>query len=185
MPTTRPLRTQLTRRRPARGQVMIIFGLILLVLIAITGLAIDAGVSYVDQNAEERAAAAAALAGVPYMPGGCSPSCSTGTAGVAALATAARNGFPNGALVNGQPITVTVARYPAGCSSSCDPNKLTVSVAGSVPTTFLRVLGFGDHPVTVNETAYYLPPLSLGQPGGAQGSHGLAADAGAPPATTS
>ncbi len=166
----RQMQPRVTRRRAPRGQVMIIFGLILLVLMAITGLAVDTGVSYVDQNAEERAAAAAALAGVPYMPYGCSPTCLTGTAGIAALATAAKNGFPNGGIVNGQPIAVNVARYPGGCTTTCDPNKLTVTVSESVPTTFLSLIGFGAHVVGASDTAYYLPPLTLGQPGAQQGS---------------
>jgi hypothetical protein len=68
---------------------------------------------------------------------------------------------------------VTTQQYPAGCSSSgtpCDANKLTATITVNVQSTFLRVLGFGNHTVTVSDTAFYLPPISLGQPGGQLGS---------------
>ena len=78
---------------------------------------------------------------------------------------------PTEALINGNPVTVTVARYPAGCSgSACSANKLTVTVSAYVQPTFLRVLGFGAHPVVASDTAFYLPPISLGQPGAQLGS---------------
>jgi hypothetical protein len=156
-----------------------IFALIAVVLFAATGLAVDAGLSYFTYNGSERAAASAALAGVPYMPGGFpagAPSNSTcgGAAGTAACAATARDGLANGSTVNGHPVTVTVARYPSGCGASpapaCEDNKLTVQVTAWVQPTFLHVLGFGDHQVTATDTAFFLPPISLGQPGAQLGS---------------
>jgi hypothetical protein len=164
-------RVQRRSRQGRRGQVMAIFALVAVVLFAIAGLGVDAAMSYLTANAVERAAAAGALAGVTYMPNGCSPSCMSGSAGAAALDATARNGFANGATVNGEPVSVSVARYPAGCSgSACDPNKLSVSVSAWVPSTFLSLIGFGEHRVVSTETAYYLPPLTLGQPGPELGS---------------
>jgi hypothetical protein len=151
---------------------MAIFALIAVLLFAVTGLAVDAGLSYLSYNGAERAAAAGALAGVPYMPGGFGGTgCSSGTADAAACAATARDGYANGSIINGNPVTVTVARYPAGCSgSSCSANKLTVAVSAYVQPTFLRLLGFGAHPVVASDTAFYLPPISLGQPGAQLGS---------------
>jgi Flp pilus assembly protein TadG len=161
-------------RRSSKGQVMAIFALIAVLLFAVTGLAVDAGLSYFSYNGAERAAAAGALAGVPYMPNGFGGTgCSSGTADAAACAATARDGFANGSMVNGSPVTVTVARYPAGCGGSsnpCSANKLTVTVGAYVQPTFLRVLGFGSHKVVATDTAFYLPPISLGQPGAQLGS---------------
>jgi hypothetical protein len=160
-------------RRSAKGQVMAIFALVAVVLFAVTGLAVDAGLSYLSYNGAERAAAAGALAGVPYMPGGFGGTgCSSGTADAAACAATARDGYANGSVINGNPVTVTVARYPAGCGGStpCSANKLTVTVSAYVQPTFLRLLGFGAHAVVASDTAFYLPPISLGQPGAQLGS---------------
>ena len=159
-------------RRSSKGQVMAIFALIAVLLFAVTGLAVDAGLSYLSYNGAERAAAAGALAGVPYMPGGFGGTgCGSGAADAAACAATARDGYTNGSTLNGNPVTVTVARYPAGCSgTSCSANKLTVSVSAYVQPTFLRILGFTAHPVVASDTAFYLPPISLGQPGAQIGS---------------
>jgi hypothetical protein len=159
-------------RRAAKGQVMAIFALIAVLLFAVTGLAVDAGLSYFSYNGAERAAAAGALAGVPYMPGGFGGTgCASGAADAAVCAATARDGFANGSIVNGNPVTVSVARYPVGCTgSACSANKLNVTVTAYVQPTFLRVLGFGAHPVTASDTAFYLPPIALGQPGAQLGS---------------
>jgi hypothetical protein len=167
-----------SRRRGAGGQVLPIFALIGVVLFAATGLAIDAGMGYLTYNGAERAAAAAALAGVPYMPAGLPTGTNTsttcaGTAGAAACAATARAGYTNGSTVNGHPVTITVSRYPAGCGAvgnPCADNKLQVQVQAYVQPTFLHVLGFSDHPVVASDTGFFLPPISLGQPGAQLGS---------------
>ena len=166
------------RRRGVKGQVLPIFALIGVVLFAATGLAIDAGMGYLTYNGAERAAAAAALAGVPYMPAGLPTGTNTttscvGTAGAAACAATARDGYTNGSTVNGHPVTITVSRYPAGCGAvgnACADNKLQVQVQAYVQPTFLHVLGFSDHPVVATDTGFFLPSISLGQPGAQLGS---------------
>src|ERR1017187_8257152 len=176
--SNRHQRAHRPRRASTRGQVMPIFALVVVVLFAATGLAVDAGMAYLTYNGAERAAAAAALAGVPYMPSG-GPAGSTpdttcsGSAALAACAAAARDGLANGSNVNGHAVAVSVSRYPSGCgsvSSPCADNKLSVQVTAYVQPTFLHVLGFTDHPVTATDTAFYLPPISLGQPGAQLGS---------------
>src|ERR1700730_3051287 len=98
---------QRTGRLAGKGQVMAIFALIAVMLFAVTGLAVDAGLSYLSYNGAERAAAAGALAGVPYMPGGFGGSgCASGTADAAACAATARDGYPNGGSISGHPVTV-------------------------------------------------------------------------------
>ncbi|WP_337310437.1 pilus assembly protein TadG-related protein [Candidatus Aeolococcus gillhamiae] len=170
------------RRESSKGQVMPIFALVVVVLFAATGLAVDAGMAFLSYNGAERAAAAAALAGVPYMPSGLNAGITgttpeancANTAAAAACAATARDGLKNGSTVNGHTVSVKVSRYPATCDGTvtnpCADNKLTVQVTAWVQPTFLRVLGFGDHAVTASDTAFFLPPISLGQPGAQLGS---------------
>jgi len=148
----RPIRNG---RRAARGQVMLLFALMAVLLLVIAGLAVDAGMSYLSSDQVERAAASAALAGVAYLPGDFS------AAENAALVEAARNNFSSN-CPNSPCVTVS---QPAGTT-----NELTVSITVQVPTTFLAVVGFGPHPVTRSATAEFLPPVALGQPGAEQGS---------------
>ncbi|MGD0834809.1 MAG: pilus assembly protein TadG-related protein [Candidatus Dormibacteria bacterium] len=148
--------------RGERGQVMVIFALVSLVLFAIVGLSIDAGMSYLASDQVSRAADAAALAGVAYMPG------EYGSAENAALVEAARNGFTDAGSNN----TCTASQFP--CVITSQPpgttNQLKVTISVTVPSTFLKLLGFGSHVVTRSATAEYLPPIALGQPGTQQGS---------------
>ena len=148
----RPIRNG---RRAARGQVMLLFALMAVLLLAIAGLAVDAGMSYFSSDQVERAAASAALAGVAYLPGDFT------AAQNAAWVEASRNNFTSNCP--GSPC-VTV-QQPAGTT-----NQLQVTITVQVPTTFLAVLGFGPHPVTRTATAEFLPPIALGQPGAEQGS---------------
>ena len=142
-------------RQAARGQVMLLFALMSVLLLVIAGLAVDAGMSYLSSDQVERAAAAAALAGVAYLPGDTTDAWNT------AYVEAARNGFASDCSQPGQ-TCVTVSQPTT--------NELKVSVTVQVPVTFLSLLGFGSHPVTESATAEYLPPVSLGQPGTLQGT---------------
>ena len=162
-------RVQRPRRlgRAARlGQSLVVFSLTALLIFASVGLAVDAGVAYVAANRVERAAAAAALAGVTYMPG------QVATAKSAGLKASSRNGYTDGAANN---VHVNVYPVPKGCDASgstttCIPNRLGASVSVDVGTTFTRIVGFGTHTVTQSATAEYLPSLTLGQPGSSIGS---------------
>jgi Flp pilus assembly protein TadG len=147
-------------RRSVKGQAMAIFALVSIPLFVVAGLAVDAGTSYLISNAVERAAASAALAGVAYLPG------DVPDAQNAALVEAARDGYPNagsGNICPGNPSPCVVTAEPAS-------NKLKVTISVSVSTVFLRIVGFGSHTVVRSETAEYLPPISIGQPGSQQGS---------------
>jgi Flp pilus assembly protein TadG len=145
-------------RRANRGQVMLLFALMAIVLLTIAGLAVDAGMSYFSSDQVERAAASAALAGVAYLPS------DFADAQNAALVEASRNGFTSQAACPNAPTCVTV-QQPSGTT-----NQLEVTVNTRVPTTFLALLGFGAHTVSRTATAEFLPPVALGQPGALQGS---------------
>src|SRR5580704_19102675 len=128
-------------RRSAKGQAMAIFALVSVLLFVVAGLSIDAGTSYLTSNKIERAAAAAALAGVAYLPG------DIPDAQNAALVEAARDGFPNAGSGNACP----GSPMPSPCVITSQPvvggdvqdNNLTVTISASVSTVFLRIVGFG------------------------------------------
>ncbi len=154
-------------RRSAKGQAMAIFALVSVLLFVVAGLSIDAGTSYLTSNKIERAAAAAALAGVAYLPGDIPDALN------AALVEAARDGFPNAGA--GKRAEVPQHRH-ASITSEPTTNELKVTISATVGTIFLRIVGFGSHTVVRSETAQYLPPISLGQPGGQQGSRSLGSE---------
>ncbi len=171
-------------RRGTRGQVMLVFALIGVLLLAIAGLAVDAGISYFSSDQVERAAAAAALAGVAYLPGDYPDAANT------ALVEAARNGFTDGGTFSATTGTTACPTNPSGSPKPCvlvsqpATNELTVTITVSVPVTFLKLIGFGPHPVTRSATAEYLPPIALGEPGAQQGSDMEGSCSGLPPSGT-
>ena len=110
-------------RRSAKGQAMAIFALVSVLLFVVAGLAVDAGTSYLTSNKIERAAAAAALAGVAYLPG------DIPDAQNAALVEAARDGFPNAGTAtraSGNPAS------PCVVTSEPATNELKVTISASV-----------------------------------------------------
>ena len=129
-----------------KGQVLVIFALTAVVLFAIMGLAIDAGITYFHSDLQQRAAASAALSGVAYLPGDVSQGVQE------AVLTAERDGYPNSAPNN------VVVTEPTS-------NELEVAITAPAPVYFLGLLGFGTHNVTAYATAQYLPAIQLGQPG--------------------
>jgi hypothetical protein len=139
---------------------MAIFALVSVLLFVVTGLAVDAGTSYLTSNGIERAAASAALAGVAYLPG------DYADAQNAALVEAARDGYPNAGSGNACPGNAS----PCVVTAQPTTNELKVTISVSVSTIFLRLVGFGSHTVVRSDTAEYLPPISIGQPGSQQGS---------------
>lgn len=165
LPLTPAKRAERSARQAWRGQSLAIFAISAVVLFGICGLAIDSGISYLNANKVERAAAAGALAGVTYMPD------QYATALTAAAAAVQRNG---GYIDNGPGNTkVYVYRVPIGCGAGvpCLPNRLGVGVQTDVSNTFTKILGFGPtHAVRQDAVAEYLSTLTLGQPGSHIGS---------------
>jgi Flp pilus assembly protein TadG len=121
-----------SRNRP-RGQVLVLFVLALLVIIAAVGLIIDGGFAYSQRRAEQNAADFAALAGSDALLNGHDPT-------AAALAAAAQNGYTHGA--GGVTVTVTTTSK-------------TVKVDVSAPHSnyFLGAVGQPTWQVSVTATA--------------------------------
>jgi hypothetical protein len=144
------------------GQVIVLMALMIIVLTGAVGIGIDAGFGYIYSAACERAAAAAALSGVVFMPDQfdstkASPAGSRNDATDRAVDEAKKNGFTSS--------QVSVAAV-AGSG-----NKFSVTVTRTVRTTFMSIFGLSQYNVSRTAVASYLPPLSVGQPGSQIGAN--------------
>jgi hypothetical protein len=134
-------------RRRARGQVLVPFVFALGALFAILALVIDVGNIWNNSLHAQQAAEAAALAGVPYMPGDFS------TASTKAVAEAQRNGF---SAAGGATVTPVV---------NLESNRrLDVTVSRTYGTYFLRLLGMNTVRISRTATAEYTLPVPMGSP---------------------
>jgi hypothetical protein len=159
-------------RRPKaqRGQAIVLMALMLMfVLAGGVGLGVDALIGYVNSLAAERAAAAGALAGVVYMPNQfTSPPVNNATD--KAIAIAKQNGFDTADVAHN--VVVDPERVPIAGSNppAYYQNKFQVTVSRQVQVYFMQLLGFNTYQVSRTAIATYLPPITLGQPGGQIGS---------------
>ncbi|MGH7902805.1 MAG: TadG family pilus assembly protein [Candidatus Dormibacteraceae bacterium] len=148
-------------RRGQAGQAIVIVAAAIVALIGAAGLGIDGAEAYFYSAAAARAAEAAALSGVVFMPGQFSTCCGGNNATDRAVAEAARNGFDVADVADN--VQVTVAR-------TGDPTQLQVTVSRDVNTFFMGVFGIGRIHISKTALAGYLSPLNLGQPGSQMGS---------------
>jgi hypothetical protein len=148
-------------------------------LIGAIGLGVDGGIAYYYNASAERAAAAAALAGVVFMPTQLTPASSVpaGTGQDAtdrAIVAARRNAFDANGAITCAGISCT-ASGPNGVTLTTSSitgydNKLQVTVSRVVNTFFMGFFGIANYTVSRTAIATYLPPIKLGQPGGQVGS---------------
>jgi hypothetical protein len=135
-------------RHPERGQVVVIFAGAMLLFVLLCAAVIDLSWYWTNNLRMQRAADAAALAGVVFLPG------DTASAYAAARAEATKNGFTNG--VNN--MVVTPLQDPA------NPRQLRVSISGAVNTFFARVLGIQSWPAAREAKSEYVLPVPMGSP---------------------
>jgi hypothetical protein len=131
-----------------RGQAIVIAALFMTLLLAIVGIGIDIGWYQLNLIRMQRAADAAALAGVVYLPGN-----QTG-AFTAAYAEATKNGFTDGA----GGVTV-VPRQDA-----TNNRMLEVTIQGPVQTYFARLLGTASIQGARIARAEFVLPVPMGSP---------------------
>lgn len=139
--------THVLGARRELGQILVLFVLSSTVLFGMVAVVIDIGSIWNESLHVEHAAEAAALAGVPYMPG------DFARASALAVAEAAKNGF---SAATGATITPAV---------NIESNRrLDVSVTKSFGTFFLRLFGMPTVTITRKATAEYTLPVPMGSP---------------------
>lgn len=114
----------------------------LVALLAMTALAVDLGWYYLNAARLQRAADAAALAGVVHLPA------STANAATDAENAARANDFA-GATLTPQVIS---------------DNRYQITLAADVPTFFATVVGIDSLPLSRTATAEYVKPVPMGSP---------------------
>jgi len=139
------LRALLRLEASENGAVLVWAAGSLVVLLAFAALAVDLGWLYLNVSRLQNASDAAALAAVVNAPGFMTQ------AQTDAEGAAAANGFPVGGA---NTVTTTLL----------SDNKVQATLTTSVPTYFLRVLGFDSFDVTRRSTAEYIKPVPLGSP---------------------
>ena len=143
------MRTALAAQAGRRqtGQVLVLFAGAIIALFAMLAVVIDISWYWSSALRLQRAADAAALAGVVYLPGDPSNAYAT------ALAEARRNGFVPTADTN-----VTPRQDPN------NPRRLIVTIDAPVGTFFARVLGINSFPASRTSEADYVLPVPMGSP---------------------
>jgi Flp pilus assembly protein TadG len=134
-------------RRDERGYVAVLTVLLFPVIFAMAAFTVDVGNWYLTSQQNQRAADAAALAGVTFMPADYSQ------ASAAALDLSKRNGLAPGANVNVAPAQV-----------DGQPNRLKVTVSKTVHNAFGGLFGAGTTTISRAATAAFTGPVPMGSP---------------------
>ncbi|REK12823.1 MAG: hypothetical protein DWQ40_10685 [Actinobacteria bacterium] len=142
-----------------RGAALAIVATTLFLLMGVAAISADLAWYYLNASRVQRAADAAALAGVVHLP------TAPGTASSTAVDIANRNGYDS-TLAD---VAVTPTQLGA--------NQLQVRISDDVDTFFAGVLGWPTMTIARTAVAEYIPPLKLGSP---DNDFGNACDPGQP-----
>lgn len=156
----------------SRGQILVIFAGGLLALLGLSAIVIDVSWYWVNSLRVQRAADAAALAGVVSLPG--DPATAVSTAVTAML----QNGYSvTNACVSGGSTPTSV---PGMCAKpdSVNNRQLNVTVSEPVGTFFMRLLGIQSITATRTAKANYELPVPMGSPQAYYGVYQLCSVAG-------
>ena len=151
-----------SRRLRERGPIAVIFAMAIILFVGQCAIVIDVSWYWANNLRMQRAADAAALAGVVYLPGNVTGAVNT------ARAEATKNGYTDG--VNG----ITVTPY----QDSTNTKRLRVTVSGPVNTFFARVLGINSFAASRSSKAEYVLPVPMGSPENYYGVFGKLRHAG-------
>jgi hypothetical protein len=133
--------------RDEGGYVAILVAALAIPLFAMCAFAVDVGQWYVTAREVQRAADAAALGGVPYLPGDQSK------AFAAARELSRLNGYAD-----------AQADVSVDAAIAKTPTQLKVSVSKTVPSVFGQLLGVDNSTITRFAVADYAGPVPLGSP---------------------
>jgi Flp pilus assembly protein TadG len=128
--------------RTERGQILVLFTLAIVAVIAMVGLVIDGGATFAQRRSQQNAADLAAIAGAnAYLNTNGSVAARTAAAIAAARAAASRNGYVDGTASTSVPVSVTLLSAGA---------RVNVGVQRPHDNTFARIVpGQGQWPVSV------------------------------------
>jgi Flp pilus assembly protein TadG len=137
-----PTAGQSTRQR---GQILVLFVLLLTAMVAMVGLVLDGGDTFAQRRDQQNGADLAAVAGAnAYMNASGTVAAKTAAAQSAALAAATGNGYEPGTL--GTTVTVNVSLLSTGA-------RVKVDVAKPHANNFARIVGMNTWDVGVTATA--------------------------------
>ncbi len=160
------------RRDRSRGQVLVIFVGSLVVMLGFCAIVLDVSWFWVNVLRLQRAADAAALAGVVSLPG------DVPGAQAAAVRAAAQDGYSlsNNCGADG----ITPAAIPGICVNQDPANmrQLDVTVSAPVSTFFMRVFGMTNVTAIRNAKAKFELPVPMGSPLNYYGVYQLCSVAG-------
>ena len=135
-----------------KGAALILTTILLTVMMGMAGFAIDLGWLYLKQVETQKAAEAAALAGVVHMPLPSGVAFSGSDAETAAINVANRNGY----------VADLTTTFIAPSPVTGEPNQLHVDIQTETRTWFARVFGLNTVSIAGAATAEQIPPLKLG-----------------------
>ncbi|HXX60281.1 MAG TPA: hypothetical protein VEI48_03205 [Candidatus Sulfotelmatobacter sp.] len=148
------------RTRRQQGQVLAIFAAATILFVGILAIVIDVSWYWANSLRVQRAADAAALAGVVWLPGNVA-------SGVAAAdAAVAQNGITVGGST-----TVTVSQDSQVVTGG-NPNQLDVTVSAPINTFFMRLFGINSIQASRSSKAVYILPVPMGSPQNYYGDFG-------------
>ncbi len=136
----------------SRGQILILFVMAIFVFVGMVAIVIDISWYWVNSLRVQRAADAAALAGVVQLP--TNPTSATGAFALA-RAEAKKNGYDDAAAT----ITVTPVQDPPTTG-----RRLVVTVSAPVDMFFMRIFGINSIMATRTSKAEFVLPVPMGSP---------------------
>ena len=148
-------------RARQRGQVLAIFAVATILFVGILAIVIDVSWYWANSLRVQRAADAAALAGVVWLPGSC----------LHRTAVRLQRGVQGRLHDRVGGVTVSATQDSTAVSGG-DPNQLDVTVTASVNTFFMRLFGINSITATRSSKAIYVLPVPMGSPQNYYGDFG-------------
>ncbi len=145
------------RRLASRGQMLVLFAVSIFVLTGITAIVVDVSWYWANSLRVQRAADAAALAGVVWLPGNPSTAYST------AQDEATKNGYDDG--IGGVVVTPL--------QDASNKRRLSVTISAPVGTFFMKIFGLNSIQAVRSSKAEYVLPVPMGSPENYYGVFGL------------
>lgn len=135
-------------RRWSRGQILVLFTMSITLFLLVSALVIDVAWYWASSLRVQRAADAAALAGVVYLPGNLPQGVT------AAKAAITSNGYTDGTAG----VRLTAIQDPD------NERKMDVTLSAPVPTFFMRLIGINTITASRAAKAEYILPVPMGSP---------------------